>query len=188
MVVVVCGAKRSGKDSISNILASSYNYINIKISADLKLCCKQLFGFTDDQLENSAKDEIDTNWGIRPRQAMQFLGTDVMQFKLQELLPNVGRDFWIKKTITHLKETIQPVVISDLRFLHEYNLLKETYGDNLFVVRVERQKVKEIQDTHLSEIEWENIPYDYIIKNDKDMNTLEWKVKHMYESFKKTTN
>ncbi len=31
---------------------------------------------------------------------MQFLGTDIFQYKIQELLPNMGQKFWIKSFLT----------------------------------------------------------------------------------------
>jgi hypothetical protein len=153
----------------------------MKIASDLKLCCQQLFGFSDDQLECNAKDEIDIRWGIRPREAMQFIGTDVMQFKIQELLPTIGRSFWIRKTIEKIKIATQPVVISDMRFIHEYALLKETFGNQLVVFRVERPSIVST-DVHISEQEWQNIPYDSIIINNNDLNDLRNKVKKIYET------
>jgi len=181
-IFVICGAKRSGKDSISNVLVDSYNYTNMKISYELKQVCKNLFGFSEDQMENDAKDEIDSLWGIRPREAMQFIGTEVMQFKLQELLPDIGRGFWIRKTIEKIKVSTQTVVISDMRFMHEYTMLKNTFGSQLVVLRVERPSITSI-DAHISEHEWKNIPYDSVIQNNSDLNDLGKKIRDIIDKY-----
>ena len=167
-VIAICGAKRSGKDTISNILGQLYGFTNVKISEDLKNCCKILFGFEYDQLEGQLKDVVDPTLNCKPRELMQFIGTDVMQFHIQKIIPDIGRTFWIKKTIERIeKQGIENVVISDLRFLHEYELLKQTYGSNLFAWKVERPSlsVNSSESNHCSEQEWKILPCDKYILN-----------------------
>ena len=169
-VIAICGEKRTGKDTISNYLAQYYGYTNVKISEELKKCCGFLFNFTDDQLETDLKDKVDENWNITPREAMQFMGTDVMQFKLQELLPDVGRTFWIKKTIQKIKGLQRHVVISDLRFFHEYRMLKDHFGSDLNVWTVTRGISN--NDCHISEKEWLQIPCNENIFNNQTVDDL----------------
>lgn len=168
-ILAIMGPKRSGKDTIASIL-HDYNYINIKISSKLKEVCKILFGFTDEQLECDIKDSIDPKWGVSPRQAMQFIGTEVMQYKIQELITNINRTFWVKSTCTKIDEHLQNgdrIIITDLRFLHEYALLKERYLDKIVFIRVTRtQNVECDCDHHESEQEWKKIPHTISIIND----------------------
>lgn len=177
-IIAICGYKRAGKDTVSNILCSEYGYQNMKISHHLKKLCKDLFGFTDDQVEGESKDVVDPIWGITPRQGMQFFGTDVMQYCIKDLLPDIERKFWIKKMIKDINDTsYDKIVISDLRFIHEYDELKKIYGNNVSIWRVERPDLQYNEtNQHVSEVEWQYIPYNVKIVNDSCIETLKRKV------------
>jgi hypothetical protein len=94
-IIAICGAKRSGKDVLADYLVKKYNYERLAFADPLKLTVKNLFNFDDDQLGigedkgTDKKDIIDERWGITPRAALQFFGTEIMQEKIQELLPNI---------------------------------------------------------------------------------------------------
>lgn len=167
-LILICGKKRSGKDTIADYLHEQFGYKNMKISAPIKSICKLLFGFSDDQMESDDKEKADPNWNISPRQAFQFIGTDMMQYKIQELLPNIGKLFWIKSFIDRIKNMTLPVVVSDVRFLHEYEELKKV--SNVIVIRVERDT--SYDDSHISEREYLEIPYDILIKNNSTISDL----------------
>jgi len=140
-VIAICGYKRSGKDTIANYLCDKYGFQHCKISKGLKEMCKCLFGFNDSQMESDLKEVVDKKWGITPRKAMQYVGTDMMQYQIQNILPDIGRNFWIYKCIKHIEDNHKDdlrIVISDMRFIHEYDLLKKTYGDNFKVIKVLR--------------------------------------------------
>lgn len=160
-IIAICGHKMSGKDTLAKYIIEKYNYKHIKIASKLKDTMKLLFGFTDEQLEVN-KETIDPRWQITPRQAMQYFGTDIMQFHIKHLLPNMERKFWIKSIVTEIDSCPDPelcFVISDLRFLHEYNELTKY---DLKVIQVDRFHK---HDPHLSENEYKSIPYNVLLKN-----------------------
>ncbi len=168
LVIAICGKRRCGKDTIANYLKIKYDFEHVKISAKLKFVIKTLFNFTDDQMENDSKELIDDKWKVSPRQVMQFIGTDIMQFEIQKLLPNINRTFWIKSLIEDLKYTSKNIVISDLRFIHEYEELKKI-SHKIYIIKVERNCEHDTlsTDAHSSEIEMTNIPCDFIVQNVK---------------------
>ena len=176
IIVAICGVKRSGKDTIAHYLTQKYSYQlrHVKIAAPLKEMCGQLFGWSAQQMEDDSKDLVDPVWGVSPRSALQFIGTEVMQYKIQELLgPAIDRKFWILA----LTRTIQPsesVVISDMRFVHEYNVLKEQYGNKLYTIKVVKSDSQhdDNQDLHSSEQEWKSIPEDVTIDNNGTLQDL----------------
>ena len=173
MIIAICGPKRSGKDTIADHLISKYNYEKIKIADPLKSVTKELFGFTEDQIgETDAKDIIDERWGITPRKALQFFGTEVMQYKIQELLPDIGRKFWINRLIAGLPMEDSKYVISDLRFLHEYEELYKKTKDNLCIIKVFRPGKTDEKDTHVSELEYKAIKEDILLINDGNIGDL----------------
>jgi len=176
-IIAICGYKRSGKDTIANYLCK-HGYKNVKIADQLKTMVKQLFNFTQDQLELDEKENIDSRWEISPRQVMQFFGTEIMQYEIQKLLPNIGRTFWIKSFIEKylVSNNDEKYVISDMRFLHEYEELKKY---NVFVIMVQRDvddNSNKEHETHSSEKEYLQIPTDIIITNNSTIDDLLIKV------------
>jgi hypothetical protein len=177
-IIAICGAKRSGKDVLADYLVKKYNYERLAFADPLKLMVKNLFNFDDDQVGigkdegTDKKDIIDERWGITPRAALQFFGTEIMQEKIQELLPNIKRNFFANTLKSHIEnaEEGKKFVISDLRFIHEYymlaNLSNIAHKDKMIirVIRPSKNRTKE-QEPHISEVEYTNIPYDIIMIN-----------------------
>jgi hypothetical protein len=177
-IIAICGAKRSGKDVLAEHLVKKYNYKRLSFAEPLKEAVKGLFNFDDDQVGigddtgNDRKDIIDERWGITPRAALQFFGTEMMQEKIQELLPNMKRNFFANTLVNHINSAEEDTkfVISDLRFIHEYerllNISKISIKEILIVrvIRPSKDRIKE-QEPHISELEYTEIPYDIIMIN-----------------------
>lgn len=184
-IIAICGAKRSGKDTIADVLVTSYGYKKIKIAEHLKSMLQVVFGFSEDQLESNKKDEVDPIWGVTPRVLMQYMGTDIMQYDIQNIIPNIGRTIWIKRVVdTYIeKNKHQKYVISDLRFVHEYDALLKY---NAYIIQVRRNKNKDIitDNLHSSEIEYRNIPANIILDNTGDITDINLKIKMVIESIK----
>ena len=106
-------------------------------------------------------------WGVAPRALLQFVGTELFQHELQRVLPGVGRELWVRR-LWQDAEAATRVVISDLRFLHEYRYLKERCPE-LVVVRVERPGCEWDGREHSSETEFAGIPTDAVLLNDGDL-------------------
>jgi dephospho-CoA kinase len=160
-IIAICGAKRSGKDVLAKYLINKYNYEKISFSEPLKKAVKELFNFNDIQVgidEDSGigneKDIIDERWGITPRKALQYFGTEIMQYKIDELIPNTNRGFFADILVSRIIQN-KKYVISDLRFLHEYEKIK---GLNIIIIRVTRPSILNNYDSHISENEYEKIP------------------------------
>jgi hypothetical protein len=185
-IIAICGAKRSGKDVLAEHLVRKYNYERVSFATPLKLAVKSLFNFDDEQVGigvdsgSNKKDIIDTNWGITPRTALQFIGTEIMQEKIQELLPNIKKNFFANTLNNYIKNKIieneeQKFVISDLRFIHEFEMLytiSKIRKEDIVIIRVIRPyssnshtDTEDTQNTHVSELEYMNIPYDIILIN-----------------------
>lgn len=176
-VILLCGYKRSGKDTFAKYVESKYDYKHLKISQNLKDVLKVIFGFTDEQLEGKLKDTIDDKWKITPREAMIFVGTDMFQYKITELLPQIDRNFWIEKIvndITQITDSNQNIVISDLRFNHELNRLLQLFEADknmnitYSIVKIINPNLKLYYDktTFQSETEHLSFPFNTILTND----------------------
>ena len=180
-IIAICGAKRSGKDVLAEHLVNKYNYERVAFANPLKVAVKNLFNFDDDQVGigkdegTDRKDIVDERWGITPRAALQFFGTEIMQEKIQELLPNMKRNFFANTLKNYIEnaensENDKRYVISDLRFIHEHEMLLNMPNisiNDIMIIRVIRpseNRAKE-QYQHISELEYVNIPYDIIMIN-----------------------
>lgn len=180
-VVGVCGYKRSGKDSIADRLCEKAGYHKMRLSDPLKNICKTLFGFSSEQLESDLKEVVDERWNATPRHIMQFVGTEIMQFKMQEISDKFNRQFWITKLIQDMEKDShkwQRVVIPDIRFKHEHDLLKQIFGDRYVLVKVilADHELNKQDDKHVSETEWESLHHDYLVQNNGTLQELYKKV------------
>lgn len=170
-LVCICGFKYSGKDYLADELVRNHGFVKMAIADRLKDSMKTLFNFTEDQVRGSMKEVVDPNWGITPRRAMEFIGTEFFQYEIQKHMNGIGRTFWIKSLIPELRETLEeyPVVISDMRFQHEYTELRDQFGDRTSFVRIYNPKVG-LASSHLSESEHLLIKCTHEFINDPDIS------------------
>lgn len=176
-VILLCGFKRCGKDTFANYISQTYNYTHLKISQKLKDSLQTLFDFDKEQIEGDKKDLLDTQWNITPRQAMQFVGTEIFQHEIQKLIPNIKRDFWIKQISNEIeniykRSSTENVVISDLRFIHEINYLsnmslKYNNDIHLTIVKILRPELVLRHDSRFHESESQHLQFNFdkIIQN-----------------------
>jgi hypothetical protein len=166
----LCGFKGCGKDFVANYIHDTCSFEHLKISTKLKDATRLLFDITDDQIEGNKKECIDERWNITPRQMMQFMGTEMFQFKIQELIPECDRNFWIKSFTNAVKANKNKnIVISDMRFPNEYEYIKKhLITHELIVIRINNNSKKNIydaKDIHVSETEYRQIPIDFQLTN-----------------------
>ena len=182
-IIAVCGYKRSGKDTIAKYLNKKYNYKHLKITYKLKECLKLLFDLRDHELETDKKEKINKKWNITPRKLMQFIGPEIFQYKIQEILPDIDKKFWIKTFLTDsLVNNLRNkkdfhIVISDIRFIHEYEELKKL-NIPISVIKVTNDNIMidSNEELHISEREFIKIPYDKEILNNSTFDDMYKKI------------
>lgn len=125
MIVGLVGRRGVGKDTVADHLCERYGFVNLKFAGPLKEAIKALFGLTSDHVDGPLKEVVLPAWGVSPRRLMQFFGTEVMQMKLQELLPHVGTSHAVRRLQAELDRMgpVAHVVVSDVRFTHEVDAL-----------------------------------------------------------------
>jgi hypothetical protein len=91
MLVGITGFMLSGKDSVADFIISKTHedmvFKKYSFAKPLKETAMVLFGWSEEQVyDQDLKSIVDPVWGISPRQALQYLGTDVMRefFPLSE--------------------------------------------------------------------------------------------------------
>lgn len=173
------GNAGAGKDTMADILSEKYPNRVIKraFAKPVKDVTKELFQFSDEQLYGSLKETVDIRWNITPREAFQIVGTNIMQFGIYgfmpKLLQNVPvRSFWVYhfkmwfqslQTEKHDEHDDTIVIVPDVRFEHEAELIKELNG---VLIKIDRPLDKTNEKySHISETGINDIYYHYVIHN-----------------------
>lgn len=182
IVVALCGRRGAGKDAVAEMLARSSGYHPMKFARPLKDVLSTLFGFGVEHVDGALRDVVHPALGTTPRKIMQWFGTDVMQHALSEVAPGQRhRRFWAERLCESVRR-LGPdarVVISDMRFRHELDTLREAFGvDNVVAVKVERRhaegRVAYEADDHESEASVDAIDADLILDNDGTVEHLDF--------------
>ena len=181
MIIGFMGLAGSGKDTCAEYLVQKYDFVRYAFGDKVKDLARCLFDFSEEQLYGSKKEIVDTRWNITPRESFQILGTEFGQFFLNKKFPHLNvpnREFWSKQfehwyNNEHEKNKSLRVVISDVRFLHEVNTIKNLNGYIIQIIRPSLVITKMYE--HLSEMEQNYIPQGLInktINNDKKKEDL----------------
>ena len=177
-IVGIMGPKRSGKDTAAKLLVRYHRFRTCSFASFLKEGCRSFFMLSHDQLYGEQKDVIDPRWNTTPRRIYQVVGTDMLRKQLKKFIPeiNMGSDttiwcrdfrFWLDNF-----KTPQRIVVPDVRFKDEANLIRDLGG---IIIQIDRPSV-ENNDSHESEQEYKSIQADVTITNDGTISSLEEKV------------
>jgi hypothetical protein len=183
-LIGLIGSKGSGKDTCADYLVEKFHYHKVAFGDPVKEICKLLFNLSNDRLENRhLKEQIDPHWNISPRNMFQRIGTEFGQELVFTIFPELNdkidkKHLWI----TLLSEKMGKLngndynlkinhVISDIRFKHEVDFIKQRGGQ---VLKINRPNLK-MNDIHKSENELDTIDaslIDYEIDNNYSLEEL----------------
>lgn len=184
-LVGITGRKFNGKDTLGRILIERYGYVRLAFADPLKEACRNIFGFTDEQLYGDLKETDDTFWQTTPRRVLQYVGTDLLRNQLANIMPQLGTNIWVEALrrridiMRHENPDIK-IVVTDVRFENEVEMIKRLSGT---VIRVSRPSVNTSIDVHSSEINIDNLNVDHQILNEGTLHDLEDAVKLIMDKF-----
>ena len=192
MIIGLCGAQGSGKDTVANILITEYGFVKLTFASTLKDVVAILFSWPRDLLEGLTEESrlwretVDDFWsaklsisGFTPRKALQMIGTDL--FRL-----HFNNDIWISIVENKISAMLKNnpninIVISDCRFANEFSLIKQ-FPDS-HIITILREKNYSINKlAHSSETEWVNYNFDAILQNDNSIDELKSNLKSLLSS------
>jgi hypothetical protein len=165
MIIGFTGRKFHGKDTAAKQLLG---YTPMSFASPMKETVKLLFGFSEDQVNGTLKEDIDVRWNISPREALQFVGTEMFREHIQLLLPDVGGDFWVRSLENRIPKDVN-VVITDVRFPNEVAMIHRMGGK---VIRVKRYVSDNSYGNHISEQHIDLLDVDYEIDNNGTIEQL----------------
>ena len=177
MIIGFCGQAGAGKDTIADYLIKKYNFEKIPLAKPLKEACSILFDLNEEQLYGSLKETEDENWKTTPRIILQYFGTDIFRNDIKKIIPGLGDNFWInlfkKKYLNKKKDNKDlRVVVSDIRFKNEIDVVQELGGLVIKIIRTNMDN----SDAHESERNIKNLKCDYEIINDGTKEDLYKKI------------
>ena len=164
MIIGVAGYKGAGKDTIANVLQTSYGFEKMSFAQPIKDICHHTFGIdkailSGDDGEREFRETSIPEWFyLSPRDMMQKIG---MAFR-----DNLNKDIWIKVLENKIKNTKKNIVIPDVRFENELDMINN-YG---FCVGVKRPGYN--GDAHRSEHGLDNVELPMVFNNDKSQEML----------------
>lgn len=172
-IFIMCGKARVGKDTSAEIIKEIYEekglkVINLQYSSYMKEYAKKI-------------TDWDGSEETKPREFLQFLGTEVIRNEIDE-------EFFIKKIIDDIKVYsyfFDIITISDARFKIEIEKIKEQF-DNVLSFHLTRDnfssELTDKQKQHKTEIDLDNYNlYDYEIENNSDIENLKIKIRNIIE-------
>lgn len=172
-IIGLAGRKWSGKDTSADYLVRRYGFTKYAFAGPLKGFCRDIFDLDHVQLYGVKRDVKDARYDLTPRQLMQKFGSDFLR-------DMIDRDFWIKFFVRWAQKQQRPIVVSDVRFQNELDIIKSLGGH---VIKLERKDAGHISDDpHSSECVDSLKNIDVIIEN-YDKQTLYRDLDRVYKMF-----
>lgn len=184
-VLGISGVAGSGKDTLADLL-SNYGFVKMAFADPIKRAAAEWFDWPEEALwgPSELRSVPDPRFGgLTPRRALQFLGTEVGR----ALWPNVWVDLLLRRARRHLEEypTFRGVVVSDVRFRNEVDLLRAAGAELVRVVRP-GAGLSGAAAAHQSEAEMAGIPdedFDVVLRNDGTLEDLRARAAELARDF-----
>ena len=199
MIIGLVGFIGSGKDTVAKQLVD-LGCVRDSFATPLKDTCAAIFGWPRELLEGDTiesrefRETPDMFWtrklgidNFTPRLALQLIGTDILRKNFHEDIWLASLEYRFRK----LSDSTQNVVVSDVRFRNELELIKSLGGKIIWIQRGElpqwyddavkanegnaiARKIMQTRwrDVHQSEWDWAGFSADYVIQNDGSLAQL----------------
>jgi hypothetical protein len=161
MLIGITGKARSGKDTIAKHLATKHGFSHYWLSKPMKDALAVMLGWTSEHLYGDLKEVVDNTYGVSPRYALQTIGTEWGR----EL---INQDLWLILAEQQIRRNPN-LVISDIRFDNEAQLIRRMGG---IVLKITRVDADEVQD-HQSEAGVSDHFIDMSVTNDGSIKELQ---------------
>lgn len=198
-IVGLSGLKRSGKDTVFNVIREESErkyvrqFLRYAFADPVRKITSIMFDWSIEEMNNPVfKETIDPRWGISPRQAMQYIGTDVGRIAIprdyKTFAEVTGDSIWVKHFVHAVqKHPEYNWVLTDVRFQNEVDAVRNIAHENGYesiIIGIHRPEITDI-DSHASEQGIMNIirNADIQINNGGDLNDLRRKVQSVMSEY-----
>jgi hypothetical protein len=211
-IIGLVGFQGSGKDTVGSIIQELYpSYTTTSFAKPIKSALSSMFGWQAKLLEGTTKasrvwrETQDSYWTeklgkpITPRLMMREFGTELIRNQFSQ-------DFWTNRCELFLQDSKKSVVVTDVRFVNEIEMIKRLGGKIVWVRRdplpdyynqslwfnqqtkfiqfVSKPFLRKIHGVHRSERDWIGTDFDSIILNNTSIQDLTRNVTTFMETLK----
>lgn len=174
-VIGLCGAANSGKNTVASLLG----FMEVSFADPLYRMLAEMLDVSVESLRDRTTKERVISWlGKSPRQLLQTLGTEWGRGM-------VADDIWVRLAMREINKTEANVVVTDVRFGNEAEMLKREFGAVIW--KVERPGAATCVG-HSSEAGISPHLIDRIIVNGGDLACLERAVREALNATLKDTS
>lgn len=201
MKIALCGRKNSGKDTVAQFLNFYLNcgvgitedvsdeilnkilkidfknnklrYLNIAFADKLKEIIGVMYSINSIYLHMQKKNTLFYNFYTHNLEATpsetSISARKLLQDTADKIKKSFGEDYFVEDLLFTIRKA-NNVIVTDCRYINEYKALKK---EGFYFIKVERDT--EEVDPHSSENSVVNLSddnFDFIIKNNSDINTL----------------
>lgn len=188
-LILIIGKAHVGKDTcydyIKKYLSSKNIYVEKYVLADkLKIITKEMIKllkgidipmryFYDNNEKEKERPEFGTILTengeeiFTIRRCLQTIGTDILRKKFDN-------EIWISQGKKFIETSNNVIVIPDCRIANEVSFFKEIKTHKVTSIKIIRNtdKITKYGKSHTTEKDVDKIKYDYIIYNNKDLQTF----------------
>lgn len=181
MIIGLTGYAQSGKDTVADILVKNFGYKRVAFADPIRNLAYEMNPMFDSIVGEPRflKDAVDRNGWDEAKQHPQ----------IRRILQNLGvggrkvfgEDFWVHQAMRQIDSL--NVVVTDVRFENEANLLRANGGQ---IWRIKRLGVDAVNE-HISEHELDGYKVDQIFVNKGTIDELELLVKTRMQGYALST-
>lgn len=166
MLLGLCGAKRSGKDTVASILVEEHGFKRLAFADAIRdalyaldpivieeLNVTEVYSYRLTELVDSAGWE-DAKKVPEVRRLLQHMGFEAIR--------QFDDNFWVDVVFKQIDDVDENYVITDVRFLNEVQAV-EAYDGTVY--RVRRDSAENHGDTHTSETQLAGLEFKEIPNN-----------------------
>ena len=204
MILCISGLKRSGKDTIGNMLIKKHNFKRIAMADSLKQLTARVMElpenyFFEDTLKDAAFaspfifDEFlahnlafelnELGYDVTPSLFNSKIGKvletprDALVYIGTHVCRNlIDENIWLDIALKKIKNTDGHIVVTDARFKNERDAIKSIGGITMFVDRPEISKKFNFETADISEKDQLSDSYDVFVVNDRSIQLLEFEI------------
>lgn len=171
-LIAFAGRLNSGKDTAGQVFVD-LGYNKMAFADPIKEFALSL-GFDHCNVYGTQEDKMVPNkdWGLSGREFMQKIGTNL--FRNQSILPNI----WVKALEIKIKKHPRPIVVTDLRFPDEAEMIRRNGG---IIILIKRNQLE--IDSHVSENSLDQIVPDLVVENNGSLTQLQKKLREIATTF-----
>jgi len=137
-LVGLAGRMQSGKDTLGSYLVTEHNYIRVAFADRLKLGLSAILGITLEELEElKLSNEVLPYTGKTVRNMLQTLGTE---WGREQVHPKLWNNI-LEHQILTLQAEGKDVVVTDVRFKNEAELIQSLGGEVTYLIRPSNEEL-----------------------------------------------